>query len=163
LLSSWGQPGNGHKQFNLPHSVWIDEQNRLYVVDRENNRIQVFTLEGDFIKEWTDFNRPNQIYIDSNKTIFVIECAYSFQTYWPKMKAPSDFILRDPVPRIFSSYNGKSEYYSMGGQNSATPRQFCSPHSISTDSRGDLYVVEVLDCNNPPLGSHHIQKFARRR
>jgi DNA-binding beta-propeller fold protein YncE len=162
LLSSWGQPGNGHKQFNLPHSVWIDRQNRLYVIDRENNRIQIFTLEGDFINEWTDFSRPNQIYIDSNNTMFVIECAYSFQTYWRKMKAPSDGILRDPVPRILLRTLENKSVTQWGGQDPAIPGQFFSPHSICTDSKGDLYVVEVLDCNNPPRGSHHLQKFSRR-
>ena len=50
MLASWGEPGKeGPSQFHLPHSVLVDEDGLVYVCDRENNRIQVFTGEGRFI------------------------------------------------------------------------------------------------------------------
>jgi hypothetical protein len=42
LVKSWGEPGNGPGQFNLPHGLWIDRRGRLLVADRENDRVQVF-------------------------------------------------------------------------------------------------------------------------
>ena len=42
LLFSWGEPGTGPGQFHLVHSVW-EARGRVYVADRENNRIHVFT------------------------------------------------------------------------------------------------------------------------
>jgi hypothetical protein len=41
-LLSWGEPGTGPGQFNLPHAVWITRDGRLLIADRENDRIPVF-------------------------------------------------------------------------------------------------------------------------
>lgn len=46
LLFSWGEPGEGPGQFRLVHSVW-EVQGRVYVADRENHRIQIFTTQGN--------------------------------------------------------------------------------------------------------------------
>ena len=44
LLDSWGKPGKQEPgEFHLPHSLWVDRQDQVYVCDRENSRIQVFT------------------------------------------------------------------------------------------------------------------------
>ena len=45
---AWGRRGTGPGQFRLVHSVAVDRQGRVYVVDRANQRIQVFTGEGNF-------------------------------------------------------------------------------------------------------------------
>jgi DNA internalization-related competence protein ComEC/Rec2 len=50
-LGSWGTPGAGPGQFNTPHSIAVDAQNRVYVADRGNRRIQVFDVHGAFIRE----------------------------------------------------------------------------------------------------------------
>ena len=39
----------------MPHSIRVSEDGRVYVADRENNRVQVFTVDGDFVDQWTDF------------------------------------------------------------------------------------------------------------
>jgi DNA-binding beta-propeller fold protein YncE len=49
LLFSWGEPGIAPGQFRLPHSVWVDKQERVWVCDRENNRIQIFDARGEFL------------------------------------------------------------------------------------------------------------------
>ena len=43
------------------------------VCDRENNRIQIFTPEGDYITQWTGLARPCDIWIDSAGTVYVVE------------------------------------------------------------------------------------------
>jgi DNA-binding beta-propeller fold protein YncE len=55
----------------LPHSIWIDEQGTVYVCDRENSRIQLFSLEGRYLAQWGDLDRPADIYIDSAETVYV--------------------------------------------------------------------------------------------
>ena len=47
-LGSWGAPGAGHAQFTTPHGIWVDRQSRVLVADRENNRVQLFSPEGDY-------------------------------------------------------------------------------------------------------------------
>ncbi len=51
-LLSWGEPGTGAGEFNLPHGVWIDRQGRVLVADRENDRVQVFTQNGEHLNTW---------------------------------------------------------------------------------------------------------------
>lgn len=58
---SWGEPGTGPGQFALVHFIAADEQDRLHVCDRENNRIQVFDTQGGFLSEWTGFSMPSDI------------------------------------------------------------------------------------------------------
>src|SRR5881396_4128415 len=68
LLASWGTPGKSAPgEFHLPHSLWVDRQGAVYVCDRENNRIQVFTATGEPLAQWTDIHRPTDIYIDTRE------------------------------------------------------------------------------------------------
>jgi DNA-binding beta-propeller fold protein YncE len=74
LLSSWGTPGKQEPgEFHLPHSVWVDRHGQVYVCDRENSRIQVFTAAGKFIAQWRDIHRPTDIYIDDQEIAYVSE------------------------------------------------------------------------------------------
>jgi hypothetical protein len=74
LISSWGEPSKKEPgEFHLPHSLWIDEQGTIYVCDRENSRTQLFSLEGKYIEQWGDLDRPADIYIDANETVYVSE------------------------------------------------------------------------------------------
>src|SRR5262249_51980618 len=49
LLLSWGEPGGGPGQFHLPHGIAVDGQGTVYVADRENSRVQLFTPDGKFL------------------------------------------------------------------------------------------------------------------
>jgi peptidylamidoglycolate lyase len=51
-LFEWGKKGTGPGEFVLPHAVVLDSQGRVYVGDRSNKRIQIFTPEGKYITEW---------------------------------------------------------------------------------------------------------------
>src|ERR1700746_2670463 len=51
-LFEWGKKGTGHGEFDIPHSISLNSRGRVFVADRENNRIQEFDINGNFIKEW---------------------------------------------------------------------------------------------------------------
>ncbi|MBF8288295.1 MAG: 6-bladed beta-propeller [Candidatus Rokubacteria bacterium] len=51
----------------------MDSRGRLFVGDRENNRIQIFDQEGTFIAEWRQFGRPSGISITADDTIYVAD------------------------------------------------------------------------------------------
>jgi sugar lactone lactonase YvrE len=52
-LKSWGDRGTGPGQFHTPHSIAVDAQDRIYVADRSNRRIQVFDTDGKFLQQFT--------------------------------------------------------------------------------------------------------------
>ena len=73
-LLSWGEPGNGPGQFNLPHGVWIDKHGRVLVADRENDRVQAFTQEGEYLTAWpTHLIGPALFYVDDEDIVYVPE------------------------------------------------------------------------------------------
>ncbi len=73
LLKVIGSKGTGPAEFDLPHALAFDAKGRLFVGDRNNNRIQILDQEGHFIEEWKQFSRPSGIYIDKNDVIYVAD------------------------------------------------------------------------------------------
>jgi len=60
-------------RFNDPHDLKMDSRGRLFVADRGNNRIQIFSQDGELLDIWTQFGRPSGIWIDANDTIYVAD------------------------------------------------------------------------------------------
>ena len=142
LLLSWGEPGAAPGQFRLPHSIWVDKQDRVWVVDRENNRIQIFDARGEFLSQWTDLIRPTDVFIDDEETVYVSELS--------------------PRVSIFTIEGKLLARWGSQGQDEETAL-FVAPHTIAVDSRGDLYVGEVsMTHAKIDRGSRTVQKFARR-
>jgi DNA-binding beta-propeller fold protein YncE len=74
LVKSWGEPGNGPGQFNLPHGLWIDRNGRLLVADRENDRVQVFDQDGKLLSIWpTKLIGVAFFYVDAEDIVYVPE------------------------------------------------------------------------------------------
>ena len=74
LLLSWGSPGTGTGQFRVPHGVWIDKEGRVLVADRENDRVQVFTQEGEHLTTWpTKLIGPALFYLDDEDIVYIPE------------------------------------------------------------------------------------------
>ena len=74
LIASWGTPGKSAPgEFHLPHSVWVDGQGLVYVCDRENSRVQIFSPDGEFVGLWPDLHRPTDIYFDAAGTAYISE------------------------------------------------------------------------------------------
>jgi hypothetical protein len=71
LLRTWGGPGAGPGQLNVPHDLAFDSRGRLFVADRGNSRIQIFDQDGNFIAAWKQFGRPSAIFISADDTMYV--------------------------------------------------------------------------------------------
>jgi peptidylglycine monooxygenase len=113
-LGSFGAPGAGPGQFTTPHGIWVDAGQRVLVADRENNRVQLFSPEGDWLGEWRDLYHPMDIYVDREGAIYVT----------------------DQVPRL--------AVYAPDGRLLARGRPVAiGAHGVWGDSRGDLYLAEV--------------------
>ncbi len=175
LLYSWGEPGTGPGQFNLPHGIAVDSRGRVYVADRENSRIQVFTADGRFLTEWTDVARPMQVFIDRDGLVFVVEVGWRaglFPWQTPPSVSPPDAGGRErggaPGARL-SIFDQEGRLLARWGDpgDPCAPGNFFAPHDLWIDSRGDLYVGEVvMSAGNRglvPADCHALQKFRRGR
>src|SRR5690606_10090211 len=52
FITQWGGRGEGPGEFFAAHSIEIDDNDNIYVADRENFRIEIFDTEGNFQNEW---------------------------------------------------------------------------------------------------------------
>jgi DNA-binding beta-propeller fold protein YncE len=161
LLQSWGEPGSGPGQFNLPHGIAVDRAGRIYVADRENSRIQIFDPQGQFLAQWLDVARPMQVFIDPQDHVFVVEVGWRAGLFpWHERSNPGARLS------IFDT-EGRLQARWGGGDQPTAPGDFFAPHDVCVDSHGDIYVGEVVMSagGNQGLVSpdcHALQKFTRR-
>jgi len=73
FIKTWGQKGSAAGDLDIPHVLAMDSRGRLFVGDRQNNRIQIFDQNGTSLDLWYQFSRPSGIYIDKNDTIYVAD------------------------------------------------------------------------------------------
>ena len=164
LIQSWGEPGSEPGQFNLPHSVWVHTDGRVFVCDRENDRVQIFSPDGKLLTIWTNVTRPGDLWIDADDHVFVGEMAWNTaETHLdgrPFAESRScQMSVRDLAGNVLTRW---------GGDEPCAPGSFASPHGLCLDSHGDLYVGEVTHTALSRGGRwspacHSLQKFARAR
>ncbi|WP_169948195.1 peptidyl-alpha-hydroxyglycine alpha-amidating lyase family protein [Microbispora sp. H11081] len=166
LIGSWGEPGTGPGQFHLPHSLDIAADGRVFVADRENDRIQIFTPDGRFIEEWTDIRRPCDLTIAPDGTVYVVELwrprgKRSFVHGEALADQPARLSVLDPHGAVIERWGDSTTDREAVGN-------FIAPHGIALDSHGDLYVAEVTysfairpGWVAPSCGGHQLQKFLR--
>jgi DNA-binding beta-propeller fold protein YncE len=164
LHFSWGELGGGPGQFRLPHGIAVDHSGTVYVADRENSRIQLFTPDGRYLDSWEDVARPCQVTVDANEFVYVAELGFR-AGMWPGTTAPGPEAPGGRVS-IFDS-QGRLVARWGGGRNPTAPGDFFAPHDICVDARGDVYVAEVVwsagGCRGlVPADCHSLQKFVRQ-
>ena len=72
-IRSWGAWGRDRGEFINPHAIWVLADGRVVVVDRENDRLQVFTADGDLLDVWGGFKQPLDIWGDADGNLFVTD------------------------------------------------------------------------------------------
>ena len=163
LLASWGEPGIAPGQFNLPHDVWVLPDGRVLVADRENDRVQVFSPSGEYLGLWAETQRPAGIFVDREGRVYVAEMGWR-----AGQRAPTRGVVSEDSPARVSVFDSSGALLARwGGPEACAPGNFCAPHGICADSRGDVYVAEVTHTALGRLGlappdCHTFQKFARK-
>src|SRR5215475_12431148 len=71
LITGWGMKGNRPGQFDLPHTIAVDGD-RIYVGDRDNERVQIFDTDGHFVTEWKHVGHPFGLFVTPDHLIY--EC-----------------------------------------------------------------------------------------
>ncbi len=116
LISSWGQPGKGGpNEFHLPHSLIVGQDGRVYLCDRENSRVQVFSPDGEYVTMWTDMQRPLDISQDSEGIFYTSER--------PEDGKPPQISVLDGEGKVLERFPSRSA------------------HGSWVDAHGDLYLA----------------------
>ena len=66
----WGSRGTGPGEFGLPHNLAVDAAGRVYVTDRDNQRVQVFSADGEFLAEWRDIGGNSALFMTSDQQLW---------------------------------------------------------------------------------------------
>jgi DNA-binding beta-propeller fold protein YncE len=69
-LLEWGTRGTGPGQFELPHSLAVDAEGRVYVSDRETHRIEVFDPGGRFITQWNSVEGVSGLFLTKDQQMW---------------------------------------------------------------------------------------------
>ena len=174
LLKSWGEPGTGPGQFNLPHGICVDKRGVVYAGDRQNDRIQVFSPEGEFVTQWTEVIRPNDLWLDAEENLFVAGLGLpptpvgkATLSHVSSYSLDGKLLARLGGEEVDTSTEAGQGLVAQagGGLSWLTGRGiFYAAHAVRADSRGDLYVGEVTISafrGTAPPGAHVFQKFIR--
>jgi DNA-binding beta-propeller fold protein YncE len=129
------------QQFRNPvHCAEPTPDGLVYVCDRPNDRIQVFTEDGKFVKE---------VFI-KKKTLgdgSVWDIAFSKD---PQQKYL--YLADGKNEKVYIMLRDSLEILSSFGDGGRQPGQFFAVHSIAIDSKGNLYTTETYQ-------GRRLQKF----
>jgi sugar lactone lactonase YvrE len=131
FLKSWGRTGSGIGEFSSPHTIAFDSRGRVFVGDRNNNRIQIFDQEGNFLDLWYQFGRPSGIHITAEDRIYVAD-SESFDVHNPGWEKGI---------RIGSAVDGTVDYFIRDLE--AMTVSHSGPEGVGVDSRGNVYGAVV--------------------
>jgi len=133
-IKTWGKKGIAPGEFDLPHCLAFDSKGRLLVGDRNNNRIQVFDQEGNFIEQFTQFSRPSGIAIGKDDVIYVAdsESEAVSRNHWGWKRGIRVGSLRD----------GKITAFIPDPVDSA--KTTSAAEGVAVDSKGVIYGAEVV-------------------
>jgi sugar lactone lactonase YvrE len=73
FVKAWGKKGSAAGEIDIPHALAMDSRGRLFLGDRQNNRIQIFDQDGNYLDQWLQFSRPSGVFIDKNDMIYVAD------------------------------------------------------------------------------------------
>ncbi len=136
-----GVQGTTPGRFGYPTDVVIDQAGNFYVAEYgENDRIQVFSPEGKWLRQWGghgyepgEFLKPRALAIDENDRLFVADsCNHRIQVF-------------DTQGNLLDSWGSRGD----------KPGEMSYPYDLAIGPDHCLYVCEY--------GNHRVQKFTPRR
>ena len=129
-IKTFGGKGTEQDQFNTCHGVWISTLNsepEVYIADRHNSRLQVYSLELDFKRTVSgDFIRNPCCFYQHKEHLYIPDLA-----------------------AMVTILDAKDQPVAVLGDGKAVPKEekdkrpeFIAPHALTVDSEGSIYVVE---------------------
>jgi len=153
FLFSWGRYGVGPGEFGGntgpknrtggPHFLAFNDRGEVFTTEASVGRVQVFTPEGKFLRAWgNNDDKPG-----------------GFGGRPKNLPGPIGLCV-DRAGRVWvgatsnrvQQFRPDGTYLRGFGVKGTAPGEFNTPHGLALDRRGNLYVVDTLNCR--------VQKFA---
>jgi streptogramin lyase len=140
-LLEWGERGTPPNEtrpgyFNNVHGIAVDPRTRrVFVNDRQNNRVQVFDANGAFLDQWDFGGPPSDIHL-----FLIARDGY----LWAADRGTNKIL----------KYSLDGEFLYSWGTWGTFPGGFWGVHGMSVDEEGNFYVAEV--------DAGRVQKFRPR-
>jgi len=135
--------GPGPQQFNLVHGIRVSDDGLVYVADRRNNRVQVFTIDGTFQRE---------LFVERKTKLLGTSFSVAFS---PDPQQELMFLADAGNGRVHVFDRRSLEEIGGFGRVGHYAGEFVFLHNVATDSRGNVYTAEVGN-------GKRVQKFVRR-
>ena len=137
--SQFGAAGTGNGQFNHPADVVVDSKGNLWVLDRENSRVEEFNAKGEYTKAFGSkgsgngqIDEPDGLALDAKGNVWVIDTGNA---------------------RV-EEFNEKGEFTKAFGSSGSGNGQFNTPEGIAIDSHGNVWVSDT--------GNGRIEEFSEK-
>jgi hypothetical protein len=145
LESPYGAPGKfdggeGPEHFGIVHAVRVSNDGLVYVGDRDNRRVQVFTVDGTYLK---------QVFVNMAAGPSRTACGITFS---PDARQRLMYVCDFDHGRVFMFDRETLASVGSFGTKGNASGQFVDPHFLATDSKGNLYSSETA-------GGRRAQKF----
>jgi hypothetical protein len=141
LIKTIGGPGKEHGKFNTCHGIWVStlrKEPEIYVADRGNNRVEVYSLDLVYLRTIPGFRLPCCFY-QHNGLLYV-----------PELGARVSIL--DPDDKIVAQLGDGANI--KPSEIEQHPDKFNTPHALTLSSNGDLYVLEWIYFGRPRKFKH---------
>jgi DNA-binding beta-propeller fold protein YncE len=149
LLASWGTPGTGPGEFVIPHGVCVDRHGTVHVADRENDRIQRFTVDGTYLGEADNARRPADVFVTDDDLVVACEMGHAAALVVgmpaPTPTTPSSRVTLRAIDGTLLDAFGADD---TPDRDPCAPGFFFAAHGIWVDRHGTVYVGEVSYSTN---------------
>jgi sugar lactone lactonase YvrE len=158
FIKAWGSMGAGRLQFSIPHAIAIDSKGRLYVADRNNVRVQVYSQAGELLDSWKDVVVPWGFWMTPRDELWI--CGSSPMPWVHDAKYPGAPLGCPPKDQLFMRFDPSSgkllQLWTVpkGEDGKEKPGELNWLHAMAVDSKGNIYAGDII--------GKRVQKFVRK-
>ena len=153
-LGEFGKKGSGPGEFLQPHALALAPDGTLVVGDRSNNRVQILSTDGKFIREFHSFSRPSGVAVDRNGMLYVADSESGSVTRDPKDRTKVVRTEWTRGIRVGSLKDGKIIAFIPDPQKDQTSGTLAA-EGVAVDAAGNVYGAEV--------GPRKLQRYVRKK
>lgn len=157
FIKTWGSMGTGPKNFSIPHAIALDSHGQLYIADRNNVRVQVYSPGGRLLASWRDVVVPWGFWMTDRDELWV--CGSSPMPWRTDPKYPTAPLGCPPKDQVFMKFNTDGKLLQLWTVPKAEdgheqPGECNWLHCLALDSKGNIYAGDIQ--------GKRAQKFVRK-